>query len=249
LAAARLPPPFAQQKTSMAMTPKEMSNFFAEESADSFANLDSQKVRNAPPLLELNMRLASENALMSALIDWRHQLADPREKLRSAFTACNLALELLPALDSPTPLSERFRFYDIAILAKLLDIKVPPNAISILQKCRSAGNTDLCLDYALAETIEGANNLLANTISATTFSNRKILLKDTYSAYRDLLGGKTEALRRAEENFTRRGSDGYYSGGSQIDGGGLDNSLVTDYRLAAILKCMSCETDSDHALP
>ncbi len=233
----------------MAMTPREMSNFFAEESADSFANLDSQKVRNTPALLELNMRLASENALMSALIDWRHQLADPCEKLRIAFAACNLAIESLPALNSPTPLSERFRFYDIALLAKLLDVKAPPNTIAILQKCRSSGISDLRLDYALAETIEGANNLLAITISATTFSNRQMLLRDTYSAYRDLLGGETQALRRAEVNFNRRASDGYFSGGSQVDGGGLDNSLVTDYRLAAILKCMSCELDSVHALP
>jgi hypothetical protein len=233
----------------MGMTPQEMSNFFAEESADCFSNIDSQRVRNNPALLELNVRLASENALMSALIDWRNQLTDPCEKLRIAFKACNLAVETLPTLDSPTPLSERFRFYDIALLAKLLDVETPSNTLSILQKCRSSGTTDSCLDYALAETIAGANHVLGQTISTKTFTKRQTLLRDTYSAYRDLLCGNTEALRRAEDNFTKRSSDGYFSGGSQIDGGGPDNAFVTDYRLAAILRGMTCEIASVHALP
>lgn len=186
---------------------------------------------------------------MSALIDWRHHLADPREKLRIAFEACKAAIETLPALDTPTPLSGRFRFYDIAILAKLLELETPPTYLPILQICRTSGDTDSCLDYALAETIAGPHDVLEKTINEATFSKRQELLKDTYSAYRDLLVGDAGSLQRAEVNFTRRRSDAYYSGGLQIDGGGLDNSFVTDYRLAAILKCVPYETNSIHALP
>lgn len=233
----------------MAMTPPEMSTFFAEQAAQCSANLDVPKVRDTAVLLELNMRHAAENILMSALIDWRHQLADPREKLRIAFEACKAAIETLPALDSPTPLSARFRFYDIAILAKLLGLEVPPTFIPIAQKCRTSGDTNLYLDYALAETIAGPNDVLGQAINKAAFSKRQVLLKDTYSAYRELLGGDEGSLQRAEENFARRRSDAYYSGGLQIDGGGLDNSFVIDYRLAAILKCVPCETSSIHALP
>ena len=173
-----------------------MSTFFAEQATECSANLDMPKVRATPVLLELNVRGAAENILMSALIDWRHQLADPRVKLRVAFNACHAAIETLTGLDSPTPLSARFRFYDIAILAKLLGLEIPPTCLAILQKCRASANTDLRLDYALAETIAGSNNVLGQTIDEATFSKRQVLLKDTYAAYRELLGGDEGAIQR-----------------------------------------------------
>lgn len=84
------------------MSPSEMSIFAAEEAADSIANLDMPKIRSRPELLQLNLKLAAENFLMSALIDWRHQLADPRTKLLRAYDVCKTAIETLTALTYST---------------------------------------------------------------------------------------------------------------------------------------------------
>lgn len=232
----------------MAMTPHEMSMFFARQASKCDANLKVSRIRSTPILLELNMRHAAENIFMSALIDWRHHLADPRDKLRIAFDASKAALEILPALDSPTPLPARFRFYDIVVLATLLRLEIPAGCLSVITTCRTSAGTDLCLDYALAETIAGRHGILGRTIDSAVFSKWQMLLKDTYSTYRDLLAGDKEAIRRAERNFSKRRSDGYFRGGPQIDGGGPDNAHVIDYRLAAILNTVAYETDSIHAL-
>lgn len=232
----------------MAMSPSEMSIFAAEEAADSIANLDMPKIRSRPELLQLNLKLAEESFLMSALIDWRHQLADPRTKLLRAYDVCITAIETLTALTYSTPLCERFRFYDLAILGKLLDLEIPANCVSVLRACLPTTTIDARLDYALAVTICGPENVLGRTIDEGTYSNRQLLLKETYSAYRELLAGDERAIHRAEHNFARRRSDGYFAGGPQIEGGGLDNLHVIDYRLAAILKSVPFKTDSIHAL-
>jgi len=232
----------------MAKTASEMSTFFAEEAMNSSAILDLPKVRNTPFLLELNMRQAAQNYLMSALLDWRHQFADPRPKLRLAFDACASALETLPKLDSPTPLPSRFRFCDVVFLAKLIDIDVPITCVPLLQTCRASTEIDSLLDCALAETIVGTDNVLGPMIAKGSFTKRQNLLKETYATYLELLLGNADSIQRAETNFKERRTDSYYSGGLQIDGGGLDNSHVVDYRLACIIKTTGIKTDTIHAL-
>ncbi len=232
----------------MAMSPLEMSIFAAEEAENSLANLNLPKVQSRPELLELNLRLAAESFLMSGLIDWRHQLADPREKLRRAYNVCKDAVETLIECTSLTPICERFRFYDFAILAKLLDLEIPASCIAVLRSCLATTTIDARLDYALAVTLSGTENVLGRTVTEGTYSKRQLLLKETYSAYCDVLAGDENAIRRAEENFARRRSDGYFAGGPEIEGGGLDNLHVVDYRLAAIFKMARCKIESIHAL-
>ena len=232
----------------MVMSPSEMSSFAAEEAENSLANLDLPKIQSRSELIELNLRLAAESFLMSALIDWRHQLADPRDKLRRAYDVCRNAIETLTTLTYSTPVCERFRFYVLAILAQLLDLEIPANCILVLRSCLATTTIDTRLDYSLAATLSGTENVLGRTISEGTFSKRQLLLKETYSTYCDVLAGDENAIRRAEENFARRRSDGYFAGGPEIEGGGLDNLHVVDYRLAAIFKMARCKIESIHAL-
>ncbi|MCS7468285.1 hypothetical protein NZK35_16660 [Stieleria sp. ICT_E10.1] len=232
----------------MAMTPNEMSAFFAERASKSVSAIDSLKVQNVPLLLDLNFRQAAQNYLMSALVDWRHRLANPRHKLVNAFDACKTAIELLPGLDSPTPLATRFRFYDTVYLATLIDIDPPQSCSRIFQSCRADAGIDLALDYSLAEQLLGTGAILP-TIEGRTFSNEQALLRKTFVTYAAILDGNKGKIGTAESNFAERGSDSYYSGGLQIDGGGPDNSSVIDYRLAAILKATGSEMDTIHAMP
>ena len=231
----------------MAMTAFEMSGFFAEQALKSAEILDTPKVRDTPYLVELNMRRAAQSHMMSAMIDWRHEIADPRPKLHLAFATCVAASERLPALDSSTPLPSRFRFYDVVFLGKLIHHEVPVTCLSLLQNCRESADVDLALDYALAGSLIGID-LLGSTIESAVFENRQDLLRKTYSTYVDLLHGNFEAIQVAEANFAARKKNSYYSGGLHIDGGGLDNSNTVDYRLAAMIETLGFETNSVHKL-
>jgi hypothetical protein len=62
----------------MSMSPEDMAAFFADEAAQSLSVLDARQGHSEPYLIELNLQQAAQNFLMSALIDWRHGLADPR---------------------------------------------------------------------------------------------------------------------------------------------------------------------------
>lgn len=68
------------------------------------------------------------------------------------------------------------------------------------------------------------------------------LASRTYQTYFDILDRSSKglsieaSLQKAEELFELRARDAFYSGGDQTEGGGEDNKIVRDYRLAAILK-------------
>ena len=232
----------------MAMTPNEMAAFFAERASKSMAALDSAKVQNVPLLLELNLRQSAQSSLMSALVDWRHRLSDPRPKLVNAFNACKTAVGLLPTLDSPTPLATRFRFYDTVFLAVLVETEPPTGCLQLLQSCRTVAESDPALDYSLAEECLGAHTI-TSTINAGVFSNEETLLSKTYATYSKILAGDIDEIGNAASNFSERRTDSYYYGGLHIDGGGPDNANVIDYRLAAILKARRMEVDTIHAMP
>ena len=233
----------------MAMSPAEMSAFHAEQAQESMEALDSPNVRNEPTLLEFNTGDAAQNYLMSALIDWRHQFADPRPKLQLALETGLTALETLPSLDSPTPLPARFRFYDIVFVGQLIDAKIPAACQPLIKKCCAAEEVEPRLDYALAAAVLGAPEELKQVIAGGKFSKRQKLLKQTYQTYAQLLAGDATAMEAAESNFLARAKDQYYSGGPEIEGGGPDNVHVIDYRLASIIKSQGMQPNSIHALP
>lgn len=62
----------------------------------------------------------------------------------------------------------------------------------------------------------------------------------TYELYRAVVdaerGGLSALSQEGEQLFAKRKSDSFFSGGDQTEGGGDDNNVTIDYRLAALLK-------------
>jgi hypothetical protein len=233
----------------MAMTPAEMVVFFSASGARSRANISRDQIRSSPLLLELNYRHWHQGNLMAALVAWRHSLHDPRPALELAFEAACSALFSLADHDSPTPLPERFRFYDVAHLALLVGKPVPERFTSVLRLCCEAPNPDTHLDYLLADFLVTGRDALTASVSEEPPSSRYHLWFDTFRLYARLLQGESDALAKTEVCFARRARDGYFSGGLGIEGGGADNKFTVDYRLAAILKRTGLAFASIHALP
>lgn len=232
----------------MSMSPEDMAAFFADEAAQCLSVLDARQGHSEPYLIELNLQQAAQNFLMSALIDWRHGLADPRPRLRLAMEQCLRAVRVLPMLHTPTPPSLRFRFFDVVFLGLLLDASPPEGCLALIRECQATARAEVGLDYALAAALLGEASALEIAIPGAEVPKRQLLMRDTYSAYAELLKGNSEQMPLAEANFVRRRSDAFYSGGLQIDGGGPDNGHVIDYRLAAIIKARKLPVESLHVL-
>jgi len=83
-------------------------------------------------------------------------------------------------------------------------------------------------------------------------SKRYLLAAQTYNLYFDVLNCSEETLKVqdviviAEKLYRKRASNGFFSGGNAIEGGGPDNDIVVDYRLAAILKKINYQGSSIH---
>ena len=76
------------------------------------------------------------------------------------------------------------------------------------------------------------------------------LAVETYSTYRALLrapqaesGGLVDLATRL---FRKRTNDRFFSGGDQTEGGGPDNAITADYRLAAVLKKIRYADENPH---
>ena len=84
-------------------------------------------------------------------------------------------------------------------------------------------------------------------------SKRTLLAGETYRNYFALLNSgsdhaKGNALIMIGEGlFERRKKDSYFSGSDQTEGGGQENQLVVDYRLAAAIKQAGVHSNSPHA--
>lgn len=78
------------------------------------------------------------------------------------------------------------------------------------------------------------------------------LASRTYQTYFEILDKSfknlpiEDSVKMAEELFARRANDGFYSGAEQTEGGGQDNRIVLDYRLAAILRKARYVGESTH---
>jgi hypothetical protein len=78
------------------------------------------------------------------------------------------------------------------------------------------------------------------------------LALESYSTYIQLLQSPQESntiivVEKAISLFEKRKSNSFFSGGDQTDGGGMDNSITVDYRLAAILAKIGYKSNSIHS--
>lgn len=234
----------------MAMTPAEMVAFFSQQAAVCHENTRVNAIRSNPFLLCLNLADACRSHLMAALIAWRHALADPRDSIRSSVAVGVQASDTLLTVDCPTPLHERFRAFDTAFCIALLDESLPESVIKYMDAALQAADAESALDLMLARAVNGGDAHPFHA-AAQSFrpSARTRLVHNTYLTYSELLSGNSRAIANAETNFQRRGSDDYFSGGVGLDGGGPDNKVTVDYRLAAIVSALKLDVPTIHRLP
>lgn len=230
----------------MAMTVPEMETFFAEQAEMFSAAVAGAEASKRYDLAATNLMASMSAWLMRGLLRWRRQAGSPESDIASAVDVAARAAVVLPSLDVSRRPGASFDFGVPLLLGHLIgrDGEELRTALS--------GSEDAVLptplDVALADVLcgrETPESLIDQTRSRAA-EKRHGLLKATYDCYSRMLAaaaaGDVAALRAACADaatfFERRRRDSFFSGGRDFDGGGPDNALVVDFRLAAvILRC------------
>ena len=145
---------------------------------------------------------------------------------------------------------------DIARYASFLlgrDLTIPTVISDLVGRHRSE-NADVALSYHILDAIDGRpwREDLEPLLSRLAAKKRQALAVETYQTYIAILntpqGDKSveDLVRRAEENYTRRARDPFFSGGPGYMGGGPDNAYMVDFVLAAILKKIGWDGETIH---
>lgn len=230
------------------MGPSETIEFFGKQVERSEKGILTAKLAGNYQLLAFNGRQVFKSRLMQGLILWRHG-NNPRPPIESAVNTTQdvmgdlLALNPLANIEMDLPLSAA------AILGFLID-----RPFGLEQSISNLLEPNLCLDSLLASHLNG--NLFTAEIKEEL--NKLNLQKGcglaarTYQTYFEIIdqakerNSITDLIGQAENLFLLRAKDGFYSGGEQTEGGGPDNKIVVDYRLAAVLKQVNHIEESIH---
>ena len=180
----------------------------------------------------------------AGLVEWRHELGDPRPSLQRASDVAVRASRILSEMGG------RDRWQDLdfgaaAILQFLLFDYVEVNIGRELPDIDARwplSETKRLLDTALVRSLESndRSGVFDALLAKIESSKRMKLVHATYSNYAELMRRRADgesiadAVHAAEKLFRKRGRNAAFD--SAIDGGGPDNDLVVDFRLGAILK-------------
>lgn len=231
------------------MNPQESLNFFATQLAGSARGLEVAKSSRNLQLAALNFRQMFKEHLMCGLIKWRQQ-ENPTSYFDDAIRLITEAATTLPAWASSFNIGEGLPLGRASLLASLTGA---PFDLGQLEN--STLPVDVRLDCLLANASPSAKAMdLANAlIGELRGGKRTALAAETYENYFHILASESnfarieELLKKGEALFAKRARDAFFSGGDQTEGGGPDNALVVDYRLALALKKVRYGSDSMHA--
>lgn len=231
------------------MNPQEYFTIFATRLAGPARGLELAKSSRNLQLAALNFRQLFKGHLMCGLIKWRQQ-ENPTSYFDDAIRLVTEAAITLPDWSPSFNIGEGLPLGRASLLASLTGVP-----FSLAQQESSTLPVDVRLDCLLANTGPSANakdsaNALIGELRG---SKRTALAADTYENYFDILSGEgnsdcmEELLKKGEALFAKRARDAFFSGGDQTEGGGPDNALVVDYRLALALKKVRYSCNSMHA--
>lgn len=220
--------------------------FFSEQLARSQKGLQVAISTKNVQLAALNARQSFKNNLMCGLIVWRSK-KNPTQHLQSAVEGLAEVALQIKQWDATVDIQESLPLSTSALLAKLVG--------ATCAEAAEPGGTQPVedqLDLLLLQ--EGREvSKVKNLLTKLQSTKRTHLVAESYRNYFEVLENKrTESaigglVRYGEGLFAKRATDSYYSGGNQHEGGGPDNALVVDYRLAVVLKMANAESSSLHA--
>jgi hypothetical protein len=194
-----------------------------------------------------NLRGVVRHNLMIGLILWRRGQS-PRRPLEAALDAF---IEHRPALKAINP--NMFGASTVPektamIVGFLLGRRIEPWFAYAHHNV-----PDARLDCLLAMGLEDCfpQEVARNELSAVRANATLALLADTYQTYFEILEASNHehastTIELAELHYRARAQDEFYVGGEHTDGGGATNSLIVDYRLAAVLKRIGYAGKSVH---
>lgn len=199
-------------------------------------------IKGNSQLLALNVRQYFKNQLASSLVLWRAE-RDPTCELKSAVEVIFSGGTGLNASGCDVPIEKA------VLIAKLIgsnDRLLSRNAIDL--------SDEAMLDMELALTERGVptSDLVNQTLTKLGSQKRTQLVSESYRTYFDIVSEKTkdrlpDLIKKAENLYEKRVGDEYFSGGERSEGGGEDNELMVDYRLAVALLKAGYATTSIHS--
>lgn len=228
------------------MTPEESINFFAGQLERSFNGLAVAQASRNWRLAAVNYGQLFKCHLMQGLISWRLQ-QDPTQSLCKAVAVVADGISTLRTLSELQDAEKSLPIGKAALIASLTSKR-----FEVANAACDNLPFDLQLDFLLA-TSTPADTEPALLVAELSKGKRTSLAADTYQNYFDILasGGDSERIeeltKKGEVLFAKRARDSFFSGGDQTEGGGPDNSLVVDYRLAVALKRAGKRSNSLHA--
>lgn len=228
------------------MAPQETINFFDQQFNRSARGLAVALASNNWHLARVNYGQQFKCRLMAGLISWRLK-KDPTEFLRNAIAVVLEGDAALSSLSTPSDASAALPVGQAALIAELVGVDFKPRATSL-----EPLTVDSQLDVLLTSA-RPPESTEPHQIEQLWKAKRTALAAESYQTYFKILSSegdweKLEGLtREGERLFEKRTKDAFYKGSEQTEGGGPDNSLVVDYRLAVALKRVGFKSASLHS--
>ncbi|QXH87727.1 hypothetical protein HU773_018920 [Pseudomonas shahriarae] len=156
-------------------------------------------------------------------------------------------MKALLELDPEANLNNAFTIEKLKIFAFLVD-----GEIEVEKDCRSIEPSDRKLDCILAAILAGGSissysDAVAVELIKLSKVKRSALAAKTYQLYFNIFRCEgVGEVDTAGDLYRQQAADAFYVNGYESEGGGLDNGLVVDYRLGAILKYLDYFGTSAH---
>lgn len=224
------------------MSPDDTLIFFSDSASRAEKGIEVARSSSNPQLLALNVRQLFKNRLISGLIQWRLG----RNPIAQLAAAIDVVEANRSELNSP---AYAIPFARAALVAFLIgrEFKQP-----VREDSEFSDEDKLDFELARATPISGISASADRAINKLNHRDRTKLVAESYRVYFEIATNSTgdsipTIVQRAESNYERRARDEYFQGGDQIEGGGRDNGLVVDFRLAVALLKAGIPARSIHA--
>lgn len=226
------------------MNVNEISQLFNNQAIRSEKGILAAKSAGNIQLLCLNARQLFKSLLMQGLIKWRTD-SDPRGVFERALDSLIINRGLIKEIDSKPEFEQELPLEKGGMIAGLVGRNFSMDFNGPVE------NFERNLDFRISKMVLSADpaEMAVSLDFSALVKKAGVVAARTYFLYMEILKGQknaSELVAEADELFMKRSNDKFYCGGDQTEGGGKDNLIVVDYRLAAILKRVGYSGTSMH---